>query len=133
MRKFNLAASFIFFSLLIVPSLIQAQMVSSGEKEKIEALIKVVSQLKTATFMRNGSSYSADTAATFLRLKWRANDSLIKTAHDFIDKIGSISGTSGKPYRIRMRDGTELNSRDFLLGELEKLETLTAQQGATGG
>ena len=78
--------------------------------------------------MRNGSNYSADTAATFLRLKWRANDSLIKTAHDFIDKIGSISGTSGKPYLIRMRDGSEVNSREFLLGELKKLETVTADR-----
>ncbi len=128
MRKFKLVASFILFSLLIVPTLVQAQTVLLGEKEKIEALIKVVSQLKTATFMRNGSNYSADTAATFLRLKWRANDSLIKTAHDFIDKIGSISGTSGKPYLIRMRDGSEVNSREFLLGELKKLETVTADR-----
>ena len=68
MRKFKLVASFILFSLLIVPALVQAQTVLLGEKEKIEALITVVSQLKTATVMRNGSKYSADTAATFLRL-----------------------------------------------------------------
>jgi len=110
------------FLAFTLPCLVQAQTAAFGEKDKIEALIKVVSQLKTAKFVRNGWSYSADTAAYFLRKKWEANDSAIKTARDFIDKIGSISGTSGKPYLVRMKDGTEMNGREFLLGELKKIE-----------
>ena len=121
------------FLALVLPPLLQAQTMPLSEKDKIEALINLVSQLKTAKFVRNGWTYSADTAATFLRLKWQANDTVVKTARDFIDRIGSVSGTSGKPYLIRLKDGTEVNSRAFLLGELRKLETSSVAQPLSGG
>jgi hypothetical protein len=59
----------------------------------------------------------------FLRGKWEANDADVKTARDFIDKVASASGTSGKPYLIRFKDGRQTKSRDFLLAELRKLES----------
>jgi len=123
----------VLFLALSVPSLLRAQTASLGEKEKIEALIRVVSQLKTAKFVRNGWTYSADTAATFLRSKWQANDSVVKSARDFIDRVATVSGTSGKPYLVRMKDGTEIPSREFLFTELKKLETAVAEQHASGG
>ena len=63
--------------------------------------------------MRNGSAYSADSAAVFLRRKWEANASEVKTARDFIDKVASFSGTSGKPYLIRFKDGEEIKAGTF--------------------
>lgn len=122
----------VLFLALTLPSFVQAQTAPFGEKEKIETLIRIVSQLKTAKFVRNGWTYGADTAATFLRSKWQANDSVVKTARDFIDRVATLSVTSGKPYLIRMKDGTEIHSREFLLGELKKLETAVAEQRATG-
>jgi hypothetical protein len=110
---------------LAFPARLHGQTATLTEKQKIEGLIKIVGQLKSAKFLRNGWSYSSDTAAYFLRKKWEANDSGIKTAQDFIDKIGSFSGTSGKPYLVRLKDGTELESRTFLLAELRKLEAAT--------
>lgn len=94
----------------------------AGETQKIEALIQDVRELKDATFIRNGSSYSSESAATFLRRKWQANQSAVKTARDFIDKVASFSGTSGKPYLIRFKDGKETDSREFLLARLKTLE-----------
>jgi len=132
MRLFKLASTWALFLALVLPAFLQAQTTPLSEKEKIEALINLVSQLKTAKFVRNGWTYSADTAATFLRLKWQANDAIVKTARDFIDRIGSMSGTSGKPYLVRLKDGTEVHSREFLLGELKKLETPIVQS-STGG
>jgi uncharacterized protein DUF5329 len=132
MRLFKLALTWALFLALVLPAFLQAQTTPLSEKEKIEALINLVSQLKTAKFVRNGWTYSADTAATFLRLKWQANDAIVKTARDFIDRIGSMSGTSGKPYLVRLKDGTEVHSREFLLGELKKLETPIVQS-STGG
>ena len=41
------------------------------EKQKIEALIKQVGDLKDAHFVRNGSTYEPATAVRFLRGKWR--------------------------------------------------------------
>ena len=104
-------------------SFVQAQTLPNTEKQKIEALIKQVANLKDAKFVRNGSAYNADSAATFLRRKWEANESEVKTARDFIDKVASFSGTSGKPYLIRFKDGGEIKSRDFLLAQLKNLDT----------
>ena len=115
----------LMFALLqgtVLFSLAEADSLSAGEKQRIEALIKYVAESKEVEFVRNGASYSAATATTFLRLKWRANESEIKTARDFIEKVATMSVTSGKPYLIRFRDGSEMKSKDFLLAELGKLE-----------
>ena len=106
----------------ILPNLASAQSAPAAEKQKIEALIKQVGDLKDAKFIRNGSTYEVATAVRFLRGKWEANGSSVKTARDFVDKVASGSGTSGKPYIIRFKDGREIKSRDFLLDELKKLE-----------
>ena len=95
---------------------------TADETEKIEALIQDVRDLKEATFIRNGSSYNSRSAAIFLRRKWQANQSEVRSAREFIDKIASYSGTSGKPYLIRFKDGKEIDSREFLLARLKTLE-----------
>ena len=103
-------------------SFVRAQDLPNSEKQKIETLIKQVANLKDAKFVRNGSAYNADSAAVFLRRKWQANEPEVKTAQDFIDKVASFSATSGKPYLIRFKDGSESQSRDFLLAQLKKLD-----------
>ena len=113
-------------------SFVQGQ-TAPGEKQKIELLIEQVAGLKETKFVRNGSAYSAETAATFLRRKWHANDSAVRTARDFIDKVASFSGTSGKPYLLRMQNGTEVRSRDFLLAALKKLEKTMPERRTSGG
>jgi hypothetical protein len=114
--------SFFLLLGLAIPSFVRAQTLPMDEKQKIEALIKQVAALQDARFFRNGSSYNANTAVTFLQLKWQVNAANVKTAYDFIDKIASIS-TIGKPYSIRLKDGTQILGRDFLLAELKKLDT----------
>jgi hypothetical protein len=118
--------------LLAVPSVVRAQSLSLAERQKIEALIQYVGGLKDAHFIRNGSSYEVSTAVRFLRGKWEANESGVKTARDFIDKVASVSGTSGKPYLIRFRDGSETKSQDFLHAELKKIEKPAAEQSVLG-
>jgi hypothetical protein len=117
----------IFFAWLLIligipGAAVIAQSAPIPEKEKIEALIKQVGDLKDAKFIRNGWTFGVSTAVRFLRGKWEANDANVKTARDFIDKVASVSGTSGKPYLIRFNDGREMKSRDFLLAQLEKLD-----------
>jgi Family of unknown function (DUF5329) len=104
-----------------------------SERQKIEAIIQYVGAMNDTKFVRNGSAYDAKTAAIFLRRKWGANDAEVKTARDFIDKVASFSGTSGKPYMMRFKDGSEVKSRDFLLAVLDKIEkSKTEQTGADG-
>jgi intein-encoded DNA endonuclease-like protein len=100
-----------------------AQSLSETEKNKIETLIKNVGELKDASFIRNGSNYDPSTAVRFLRGKWNANKSSVKSARDFIDKVASRSETSGKPYLIRFKNGKEIQSREFLTEELKKIES----------
>jgi hypothetical protein len=100
----------------------QAQEKPTTEKQKIEALIKHVEEMKGAKFVRNGTEYDAKSAAKFLRGKWEANAATIKTAKDFIEKVASVSSTTGKPYLIRPQGGQEMKSGEYLLAELKKLE-----------
>ncbi|MGE5817191.1 MAG: DUF5329 family protein [Deltaproteobacteria bacterium] len=71
-----------------------------------------------------------DDAATSLHLKWDAKADEVRTALDFIDKVASISGTSGKPYLIRFKGGREILSHDFLVSELKKLDTWSMSEAA---
>ncbi|MGZ8436632.1 MAG: DUF5329 family protein [Candidatus Binatia bacterium] len=108
---------------LTAVSFVNAQNLAAFEKQKIEALIKQVGDLKEAKFVRNGSTYEPATAVRFLRGKWNANKADINSARDFIEKVATKSGTSGKPYLMRYSDGKEIPSREFLLAELKKLES----------
>lgn len=122
--KYPRIISVILLWLLVItaPVELRAAEKPGREKEKIEALIKHVENLKDATFIRNGSSHDAKTAAKFLRGKWQAHQKETKTATDFIDKVASVSGTSGKPYLIRFKDADEVKCGDYLKEQLKKLE-----------
>jgi hypothetical protein len=70
--------------------------------------------MKDATFIRNDKEYDARTAALFLRRKWQFDKDMVRTAEDFIESIASRSSTTGKPYRIRMKDGKEIECGGYL-------------------
>jgi hypothetical protein len=108
---------------LAAPSFVHARSLPAAEKQKIEALINQVGALKEAKFVRNGWTYEPSTAVRFLRDKWDANSADVKSARDFIDKVASMSGTSGKSYLIRFKDGKEIKCSEFLLAELKKIES----------
>jgi hypothetical protein len=102
-------------------TLLAASAAPAPEQAKIEALISHIQVLEGAFFIRNGSDYSGAKAAKFLRAKWEQNDKEVKTAADFIAKVASISGTSGKPYLIRFKDGKEMPCGEYLTALLQKL------------
>jgi len=132
MRFFKFVIFLVLALGLTISSFVHAQTLATAERQKIEALIKYVGDLKDTKFIRNGSSYDVSTAVRFLRGKWEANESSVKTALDFIDKVASFSGTSGKPYLIRLKDGKEIPSREFLAAELQKIETVPIDRRASG-
>ena len=121
MKRYRLLDAVLSLLLLIsVPAAVKS--VPADETQKIEVLIQHVNDLQDAMFIRNGSTYNSKSAATFLRRKWQANQSEVKTARDFVDNVASISGTSGKPYLIRFKGGKEVPSREFLLAKLKSIE-----------
>jgi len=84
------------------------------EQQRIEAVIAAVEKAGELKFVRLGTVYDAATAARFLRAKWQFNSASVTSADDFIRKIGTRSGDSGPPYRVRRPDGSEEDSEQFL-------------------
>lgn len=105
-----------------VPLLLLAAPAPMPEAQKIEALIQAVAALQGAVFIRNGSEHTATEAAEHLHLKWRNAGKRVQTAPEFIQYCATSSSMSGRPYRIRYKDGREATSADFLWTELKKLD-----------
>jgi Family of unknown function (DUF5329) len=93
-----------------------------SEDAKIERLLDAMAKATAGTkFIRNGAEHAPKAAADHLRSKWRST-SEIKSAKDFIDKIASVSSTSGKPYEVKLPDGTRTKLRDWLTERLSELQ-----------
>jgi len=86
------------------------------EKKKIEFLLREVEQLKGAKFWRNGALSSPAEATEYLRMKmtWNDRGRPIKTAKDFIARIGSKSTITGKSFFIQFEDGKKIEMKTFL-------------------
>ena len=97
------------------------------EQQKIQYLIGTIADLKDARFLRNGSEYDAQRAASHLRLKLRYAGDRVKTAEDFIDYCATGSSISGEKYQIKFGDGRLVDSATFLR---DKLAAYPAPQGA---
>jgi hypothetical protein len=95
------------------------------ESAKIEYLIASVEVLEGVSFIRNGHEYDARAASNHLRLKLKAVGDRVRTAEDFIKLCASKSSMTGKPYMIRLADGTIVKSEVFFR---EKLKTITADK-----
>ncbi len=120
----------LFIVLLAVgaASSLRAAELPEAEKNKIEALLSKIENLKDAVFVRNGSEYDAKMAVKFLRGKLDSNAAKIASARDFIEKAASVSSTSGQPYLIRFKDGTEKKCGEYLTSELAELEKPSSEK-----
>lgn len=94
----------------------------AAEQKKIDSLLRHVSGLSDARFIRNGKEYDAKTAAKFLRKKGEANRKKIITAEDFIKVAATKSSTSGKAYLIRFNGKKAVLCGDYLRDRLDKMK-----------
>lgn len=101
------------------------------EDERIEYLLAIVSGLHNAQFIRNGTAYDSAAAVDHLRAKLRLAGSRVKTAEDFIRLCASESSVSGKAYEIRLADGRQLLSADFLRQQLAEFDKKIAASGGS--
>jgi hypothetical protein len=80
-------------------------------------------------FNRNGTWYDAGHARTHLQDKFAyAKSRSLATADQFIDKIGSRSSFSGKPYRVRC-GAQELDAGPWLNRELKRFRDTHGAKG----
>ncbi len=114
-----------FGSINVAMSQTKTNVSTLTEAQKIEKLIVAVEQLQNAKFWRNGTSYNAAAAASHLRMKYNKAGSRIKTATDFIEKIGTASSTTGEKYMIEYHDGKKVECGVFLKQQLVELNAKT--------
>ncbi len=97
---------------------------SALEGARIERLLRYIETQPQAKFMRNGTAYSGQEAAQFLRAKFEKMGEHVGTAAQFIEQIASRSSTSGEAYLIRFADGRTVPAAQFLGDELKRIDKL---------
>lgn len=112
----------IFLSLLLCLIPITAMARDAKQDARIEHLISSVTTLRGAKFIRNGTEYDTDAAASHLRMKLGKAGDRVKTAEDFINGLVSKSSISGKPYQIRKSDGSLTDTRPFFYTRLKEYD-----------
>lgn len=80
-------------------------------QEKIEKFIISIEN-SDVTFIRNGGEYSPKEAADHLRKKWK-NAGVNMTLQEFIENVASKSSLSGKPYQVKLSDGSIINAKEW--------------------
>lgn len=118
MRSFLLLACLLALAL---PVTCAAQPVASATRTpaaEIDALVDRVAHADGVVFIRNGTEHTAAEAAAHLQRKRKAAGDRIRTPEQFIDKLGARSSITGKPYRVRLPDGREMDSATWLTGLL---------------
>ncbi len=97
---------------------------ASDETARIDALLAAV-RASNVTFIRNEKAHTVAAAADHLKMKWERAGDRVRTAEEFIDKVGSRSSTSGKPYEVVLPDGTRRETGPWLR---ELLDTVDARR-----
>jgi hypothetical protein len=111
-KSFRVLVAFVLVLGLLLTCAI-SQAAEPTEKEKIDAAVQRVEK-SDLTFIRNDTEHTGKDAADHLRLKLRNAGDAIKTFDDFVDKIATKSSMSGKPYLVKMKDGTKVELAKWL-------------------
>jgi hypothetical protein len=108
-----------------------SESLSAATRTEIEYLLDRVSG-SGYTFVRNGDSHAGPKAASHMRRKYEhfLKKGEIGDTEDFIDLAGTKSLLSGSPYTVRLDDGQEIMTADWLRRELQafRAKTVARQQ-----
>lgn len=92
-----------------------------SERERIAALLAAVDR-SGARFVREGKEYSAADGRKHLERKLRSAGDRVVTAEDFIEGIASRSSTTGRPYKVRLPGGEEIETGVWLRQRLAEID-----------
>ncbi len=99
-----------------------------SEEEKIQRLIDAVASAPGVTFIRNDQPHTSADAAAHLNRKYQAAKGRAPTAREFIEHVASRSSVSGEEYRVRLADGSEQTSEQWLMTKLREIEAPEARR-----
>lgn len=107
----------IFLSVLLCVSVAHGG--EKGTAETVEHLLQMVRE-SDAAFIRNGKEHSAKDAAKHMKKKYEhfLKKKEIKTAEDFIRLAGTKSLLSGREYALKLADGREIKTAEWLRARL---------------
>jgi hypothetical protein len=108
------------FLFLVLPALLLAR--DARQQQRIDYLIRSLSSLNGAVFIRNGSEYDASAAREHLQRKLNAAGERVTSAEEFIKYCASESSLTHQPYQIRFADGTTITSASYFRNELKKFD-----------
>lgn len=103
---------------LLMLILMTGTTLASDRSPKTEAEIAfLLDHVRNAnmSFIRNEQQHTPEEAYDHMQAKLRHFDRRIDTTEAFIDYAASRSTLSGRDYRVRLPDGLEVTSRDYLL------------------
>jgi hypothetical protein len=101
----------------------------NADESKIQFLLKSVENSKII-FLRNSKEHSGKEAREHLENKmnyarrafWIFGPKADITVENFINKIASSSSTSGKEYRVRLKDGSIMTTNKWLRLKLKSYQ-----------
>jgi hypothetical protein len=96
-------------------------------QREIDRLITALGQ-SGCQFQRNGSWYDASAAQAHLRKKydWLVKRDMVASAEQFIERAGSQSSISGKPYQVRCAGRPAVTSASWLNARLAEIRRAPA-------
>jgi hypothetical protein len=107
----------LFLTLLLVGASAVAAERSTQTEAEINFLLTHV-HTSELIFIRNGKDHDADEAHEHMMAKYQHFDRKIDSAEAFIELSATRSLLSGRPYRIRLPNGEEMEAGPYLLGRL---------------
>jgi len=95
---------------------------SAPVRAEIDALLSKL-EGSGCQFNRNGTWYSASEAKDHLlrKLEYLEGRTTIQSTEQFIELAGSTSSTSGEAYQVKCGDGSPVESRQWLIGQLASI------------
>lgn len=110
------------------PAASRTNSLTPRERARIHALLDALER-SGLVFIRNGSEHTAPAARAHLEMKLDRAGGRITTAEQFIDRLASRSSSTGRPYMVRLGNGTEVQAGMWLRTRLAEIDAKEKNQG----
>ena len=110
----------LFYAAVLTLATLPSVAADDNLDDTVQILLTRVSE-SGYVFIRNGKEYDSRDAAKHMRRKYEHFEDEIETPEQFIELAATKSMMTGRRYRIRLPDGTEMDTSDWLLDELTSL------------